>query len=167
MNVHNDTMIALKLWFRYIMLHMNKKYQTTHLTPLQKQVTLENGTEPPFKNEYWNHFEPGIYVDIISGKPLFSSLDKFDSHCGWPSFSKPITKDFVIEKVDYTHGMVRTEVRSEDADAHLGHVFDDGPQQLGGLRYCINSASIRFIPYTKLEAEGYGEWMTLFERKRP
>lgn len=133
------------------------------LTPIQFQVTQNNGTEPPFRNEYWNHFEEGIYVDIISGEALFSSYDKFDSHCGWPSFSKPITK--LKSKTDKSHGILRTEIRSFIADSHLGHVFDDGPEALGGLRYCINSASLRFIPKEKLVSEGYGEYLTLFQKE--
>ena len=136
------------------------------LTPEQYRVTKQNATEPPFHNEYWDNHRAGIYVDIISGKPLFSSTDKFDSGCGWPSFSKPIDQAQVIEKSDHTFGMVRTEVRSKDGDAHLGHVFDDGPRDKGGLRYCINSASLRFIPLEKMQAEGYGEFLKLFEPKK-
>lgn len=135
------------------------------LTPEQFRVTQQSGTERPFANEYWDHDEPGIYVDIVSGEPLFSSLDKFDSHCGWPSFTKPLEESHVEEKSDSTHGMVRTEVRSTHADSHLGHVFDDGPQEAGGLRYCINSASLRFIPVDELESEGYGDYLKLFEPK--
>ncbi|MGE5579418.1 MAG: peptide-methionine (S)-S-oxide reductase MsrA [Bacillota bacterium] len=131
------------------------------LTPEQYRVTQENATEPPFRNEYWDHNEPGIYVDVVSGEPLFSSLDKFDSGCGWPSFTKPIKEGSVVEKRDLSHGMVRTEVRSEVADSHLGHVFDDGPKPTG-LRYCINSAALRFIPVEGLEKEGYGEYLGLF-----
>lgn len=126
-------------------------------------MTLENGTEPPFDNEYWDHFEKGLYVDIISGKPLFTSDDKFDSHCGWPSFSKAIDPSVIIEHSDFSYGMIRTEVRSDDSDAHLGHVFDDGPKAMGGLRYCINSASIRFIPYDDLDAKGYGDYKKYFK----
>lgn len=133
------------------------------LTKIQYQVTQENGTELPFENEFWNHKERGIYVDIVSGEPLFTSLDKFDSSCGWPSFTKPVNDKSVIEKVDLTHGMVRTEVRSEVADSHLGHVFNDGPGD-NGLRYCINSAALRFIPEDRLDAEGYGEFSKLFEK---
>jgi len=133
------------------------------LTPLQYAVTQENATEPPFRNEYWNHHEEGLYVDIVSGQPLFSSRDKFDSGCGWPSFTKPISQDAVVERLDLSHGMIRTEVRSRDADAHLGHVFPDGPIDKGGLRYCINSAALRFIPKQDLEKEGYGEYLKLFE----
>lgn len=133
------------------------------LTPIQYHVTQENGTELAFQNEYWNHKERGIYVDIVSGEALFTSFDKFDSSCGWPSFTKPVNDGVVNEKVDFTHGMVRTEVRSSVADSHLGHVFDDGPGE-SGLRYCINSASLRFIPEEKLESEGYGKYRTLFEK---
>ena len=140
----------------------NKPSDYEKLTPMQRKVTLQNGTEPPFRNEYWNNHEEGIYVDIISGKPLFSSRDKFDSGCGWPSFAKPIDPLEVIEKNDYTFGMIRTEVRSKEADAHLGHVFDDGPLELGGLRYCINSAALKFIHRNNLEKEGYGAYLKLF-----
>lgn len=130
---------------------------------MQYYVTQKNGTEPPFQNEFDQHFEEGIYVDIVSGKPLFSSKDKFDAGCGWPSFSKPIEAEEVTEHFDTSHGMRRVEVRSKTADSHLGHVFPDGPQQLGGLRYCINSAALRFIPKEKLEEEGYGQYLSLFK----
>ena len=132
------------------------------LTPIQYKVTRESATEPPFRNEYWNHAQKGIYVDIVSGEPLFSSLDKFDSGCGWPSFTGPIAKDSVKEKLDTSHSMVRTEVRSKYADSHLGHVFTDGPGPKG-LRYCINSAALKFIPVEEMGKEGYGEYLRLFE----
>lgn len=133
------------------------------LSPIQYEVTQNNATEPPYQNEYWNEKKPGIYVDIISGKPLFSSLDKYDSGCGWPSFTKPIEETEVIEKMDFSHFMTRTEVRSKTANSHLGHVFHDGPEP-AGLRYCINSASIKFIPLEKLEEQGYGEFKKMFEK---
>ncbi|MDM5298435.1 peptide-methionine (R)-S-oxide reductase MsrB [Bacillus pumilus] len=139
-----------------------KKQRIQELNRIQYEVTQNNGTEPPFQNEYWDHNEEGIYVDIISGKPLFSSLDKFDAHCGWPSFTKPIEDQEVEEKVDKSHGMVRTEVRSKTADSHLGHVFPDGPGP-NGLRYCINSAALTFISKDDLEKEGYGHLKHLFE----
>lgn len=131
------------------------------LTPIQYQVTQENGTERPFQNEFWDHGEEGIYVDIVSGEPLFSSKDKYDAGCGWPSFTRPLSAYHIEEKLDTTHGMVRVEVRSKLGDSHLGHVFDDGPGP-NGLRYCINSAALRFVPVSKLESEGYGEYMKLF-----
>ncbi|WP_078380307.1 peptide-methionine (S)-S-oxide reductase MsrA [Sutcliffiella halmapala] len=135
------------------------------LTPMQYEVTQNNGTEPPFKNEFWNHIEEGIYVDIVSGEPLFCSLDKYDAGCGWPSFTKPIESQLIKEEMDVTHHMVRTEVRSKEADSHLGHVFEDGPKEQGGLRYCINSAALRFVPVSDLEKEGYGLYLALFETK--
>lgn len=132
------------------------------LTPIQYQVTKHNATEPPFQNEYWNHEEEGIYVDIISGEPLFSSKDKYDAGCGWPSFTKPLRQSEIEEKLDTSHGMRRIEVRSKTADSHLGHVFDDGPAPTGA-RYCINSASIRFVPKEKLKDEGYDQYLGLFK----
>ena len=136
------------------------------LTPLQYAVTRENATERPFVNEYWKQNGEGIYVDIISGKPLFSSKDKFDTDCGWPGFAKPIDAGEVKELADKTHGMERVEVRSKTGDAHLGHVFHDGPKELGGLRYCINSAAIRFVPKEKMDEAGYGEWLKIFASKK-
>jgi peptide-methionine (R)-S-oxide reductase len=132
------------------------------LSPEQYQVTQKNGTERPFTGEYWDNHEPGIYVDVVSGEPLFASVDKFDSGTGWPSFTRPIEGDNVVEKRDRSLFMVRTEVRSQHGDSHLGHVFNDGPPAEGGLRYCINSASLRFIHLDDLEAEGYGEYKKLF-----
>ena len=132
------------------------------LTPEQFAVVCNSGTEPPFQNAFWNNHADGIYVDVASGEPLFSSTDKFDSGTGWPSFTKPIDADNVVEKKDREYGMIRTEVRSKHGDSHLGHVFDDGPKEKGGLRFCINSASLRFIPKEKLEAEGYGKYLALF-----
>ena len=134
----------------------------SRLTDTQYQVTQNDGTEPPFRNEYWDNHEPGIYVDVVSGQPLFSSTDKYDSRSGWPSFTKPIEPSAVTEKTDRTLWMKRTEVRSAGADSHLGHVFDDGPQDAGGLRYCMNSAAMQFIPLSQLEDQGYGEYRALF-----
>lgn len=136
----------------------------SRLTKEQYAVTQQNATETPFANEYWDEQREGIYVDITTGEPLFSSLDKFQSGCGWPSFAKPIDKKLIAEKEDKSYHMTRTEVRSKLGDAHLGHVFDDGPKQLGGLRYCINSASLRFIPKEDMEKEGYGEYLVLFKK---
>jgi len=135
------------------------------LNPLQYQVTQHEGTERPFQNEYWNNHEPGIYVDVVSGEPLFSSIDKYDSGTGWPSFTKPLVPENIKTKTDRSLLMERTEVRSTSADSHLGHLFDDGPKPTG-LRYCMNSASMRFIPASKLAEEGYGEFAPLFEGAR-
>lgn len=135
---------------------LSREQLKQELSDIQFKVTQQNKTVPPFQNKYWNHYEPGIYVDVTSGEPLFLSTDKFDSGCGWPSFSKPIDPSVIREKEDTSHGMIRTEVRSRVSDAHLGHVFNDGPREKGGYRYCINSASLRFIPKDKMEKEGYG-----------
>ena len=133
------------------------------LSPEQYRVTQENGTERPCTGAYDSHFEPGIYVDIVSGEPLFASAHKFESGCGWPSFAKPIETAHVVERRDASHGMLRTEVRSAHGDSHLGHVFPDGPREMGGLRYCINSAALRFIPKAEMEAEGYGAYLDQIE----
>lgn len=133
------------------------------LTDAQYRVTQEEGTEPAFRNEYWDNHEPGIYVDVVSGQPLFSSTDKYDSGTGWPSFTRPIDAEAVTTKTDHKLWMSRTEVRSSGAGSHLGHVFDDGPRDAGGLRYCMNSASLRFVPAAELDAQGYGDYRSLFE----
>ena len=145
--------------------HGKNRETIAQLTPEQFRVRQEGGTERPFDNAFWDHNEPGIYVDIVSGEPLFSSLDKFEGGCGWPSFTRPLEGENVEERADASHGMTRTEVRSSHGDSHLGHVFDDGPRDAGGLRYCINSAALRFIPLEELESEGYGEYRKLFEHK--
>ena len=137
----------------------------SRLTPEQYRVTQEAATERPFDNLYNANKATGLYVDIVSGEPLFTSLDKFESHCGWPSFTRPVQDEHVVEKHDHSHGMRRTEVRSRDGDSHLGHVFPDGPRESGGLRYCINSASLRFIPLDQLENEGYGQYRKLFDNE--
>jgi peptide-methionine (R)-S-oxide reductase len=134
-----------------------------HLTSDQFRVTQQNGTEPAFGNEYWDNHEAGIYVDVVSGQPLFSSTDKYDSGTGWPSFTKPIDPHAVRSATDASHGMTRTEARSSGADSHLGHIFADGPADAGGQRYCLNSAALRFIPAAELEAQGYGRYSSLFE----
>jgi peptide methionine sulfoxide reductase msrA/msrB len=133
------------------------------LSKEQYDVTQKNNTEPPFQNEYWSNKEKGIYVDIVTGMPLFVSSDKYDSGCGWPSFTKPIDKNSIVYKRDASHGMERTEVRSKNAESHLGHVFTDGPIEEGGLRYCINSASLKFIPLSQMEENGYGDYIELID----
>ncbi|WP_109211685.1 MULTISPECIES: peptide-methionine (R)-S-oxide reductase MsrB [Microbacterium] len=148
---------------------MSNDYRRTpealsRLTDTQYRVTQEDGTEPAFRNAYWNNHEPGIYVDVVSGQPLFSSVDKYDSGTGWPSFTKPIEPDAVTTKKDWKLLLPRTEVRSSGADSHLGHVFPDGPRQAGGLRYCMNSAALRFVPASSLEDEGYGAYADRFDK---
>ncbi len=148
--------------------HQKTAYQKSpeaiaKLTPQQYQVTQQSGTERPGTGEYLDNKEPGIYVDIVSGEPLFASADKYESGCGWPSFTKPITPTYIKELRDASHGMIRTEVRSVHGDSHLGHVFPDGPRDRGGLRYCINSASLRFVPRDKMVAEGYGDYLDQVE----
>ena len=135
----------------------------SRLTPEQYQVTQKNGTEPAFNNEHWNNKEPGIYVDVVSGEPLFASVNKYDSGTGWPSFTVPVEPGNVVQRRDFSHLMLRTEVRSANGDSHLGHVFHDGPRAAGGLRYCINSAALRFISIEDLDREGYGAYRKLFE----
>jgi peptide-methionine (R)-S-oxide reductase len=135
----------------------------SRLTREQYQVTQQNGTEPAFRNEYWENKEPGLYVDVVSGEPLFASVSKYDSHSGWPSFTAPVEPGNVVELQDTSYGTIRTEVRSAHGDSHLGHVFPDGPAEAGGLRYCINSAALRFIPLDELDQEGYGAYHKLFE----
>ncbi|MDQ0300805.1 peptide-methionine (R)-S-oxide reductase/peptide methionine sulfoxide reductase msrA/msrB [Salibacterium salarium] len=141
----------------------NKEELKQRLTPIQFEVTQKNGTEQPFKNEYWDLMDDGLYVDIINGEPLFSSVEKFESNCGWPSFTKALSDEKIVEHLDTTMGMRRTEVRSKNSDSHLGHVFPDGPPP-EGLRYCINSAALKFISKDDLEKEGYGEYKSLFEK---
>ena len=147
---------------------MSDKFQKnaetiSQLTPRQYEITQERGTEPAFDNEFWDHKEAGLYVDVVSGEPLFASTKKYDSGCGWPSFTAPLEAANVAENEDRSHGMIRTEVRSTHGDSHLGHLFADGPTDEGGLRYCINSAALRFVPYQDLEAEGYGEYVKVFD----
>jgi peptide-methionine (R)-S-oxide reductase len=136
----------------------------SRLTPEQYRVTQQDATEPPYRNEFWDHHEAGLYVDVVSGEPLFASVHKYDSHTGWPSFTVPANPDNVVERADESHGMVRVEVRSAQGNSHLGHVFSDGPVDRGALRYCINSAALRFVPIDDLDTEGYGAYRELFRR---
>ena len=159
MLVLEDTSLQKKVGIKITLI---EKILKEKLTPIQFEVTQNDKTEPPFKNEYYDNKEEGIYVDIVSGDVLFSSKDKFDSGCGWPSFTKPVNKNSIMEKSDFTHGMFRTEVRSSKANSHLGHVFNDGPKEFGGLRYCINSASLKFIPKDKMKDDGYEDYLYLF-----
>lgn len=145
---------------------MNKEDLKQRLTPIQYEVTQHSATERPFSGEYDDFFQEGIYVDVVSGEPLFSSLDKYDAGCGWPSFSKPIQAHFVSEHVDNSLARTRTEVRSAQADSHLGHVFEDGLEELGGLRYCINSAALRFVPVAQLVEQGYEDYLVLFQNEK-
>ncbi len=145
------------------MAYEKSKEALARLTPEQYRVTQENGTERPYTGEYDRHFAPGLYVDVVSGEPLFVSAMKYDSGCGWPAFAKPVEADHIVELQDASLGMVRTEVRSKHGDSHLGHVFPDGPPELGGLRYCINSAALRFIPKERMVAEGYGDYLDQVE----
>ncbi|MPM84457.1 Peptide methionine sulfoxide reductase MsrB [bioreactor metagenome] len=142
---------------------VKKNWAKKNLTDLQYQVTQNNMTERPFENEYYDNFKEGIYVDVVSGEVLFSSKDKFDSGCGWPSFSRAINNECVVGRYDYSNGMKRVEVRSQEGDSHLGHVFDDGPKELGGIRFCINSSALNFIPREKMKELGYGQYIYLFE----
>ncbi|MGZ9413898.1 peptide-methionine (R)-S-oxide reductase MsrB [Mycoplasma sp. 5370] len=144
---------------------IDKEKRLKELSDLEYKVTQEGYTERPFTNKYDKHFEEGIYVDIVDGTPLFKSDDKYDSGCGWPAFSKPIEEDIITEHNDFSHNMIRVEVKSKNANSHLGHVFTDGPKDKGGLRYCINSASLRFIPKDEMEKEGYGNYLKLFDKK--
>jgi methionine-R-sulfoxide reductase len=172
--IKNKILIILAILYSQAAIAMEDQFMTEkkykkdlkNLTEFQKYVTQKNGTEPAFNNEFWNNKKDGIYVDAASGEPLFSSKDKYDSGTGWPSFTRPIAKQSVKEKTDISHGMKRTEVRSKDSDSHLGHLFDDGPKDKGGMRYCINSAALKFIPKDDLKKEGYEEYMEEFSEKK-